>query len=134
MSHYHAVVWLDHAEAHVMHVSKDEVEKFTAHSSDKRPHLHHKRGSVGSGHRAEDAQYFGEIVKMLGGAQEILVVGPGQAKLELVKYVHKHHHDLVDRVLGVESVDHPSDGQLVAYARKYFDAKDRMRDQGGHVR
>ncbi|MBL8532301.1 MAG: translational machinery protein [Betaproteobacteria bacterium] len=133
MSHYHAVVWLDHTEAHVMHFSKDEVEKFTAHSSDKHPHLHHKRGSVGSGHRAEDAQYFGEIVKMLGGAQEILVVGPGQAKLELVKYVHKHHHDLVDRVLGVESVDHPSDGQLVAYARKYFDAKDRMRDQGGHL-
>ena len=28
--------------------------------------------------------------------------------------------------MGVESVDHPTDGQLVAYARKYFVAKDRM--------
>ena len=31
-----------------------------------------------------------------------------------------------EKVVGVETVDHPSDGQLVAYARKYFVAKDRM--------
>ncbi len=126
MSHFHAVVWLDHTEAHVMHFNQEDVEKFTAHASDKHPHLHHKRGSVGSGHRAEDAHYFGEIVRLLGGAQEILVVGPGNAKLELVKYVHKHHHDMVDRILGVESADHPTDGQIVAHARQYFIAKDKM--------
>ena len=26
MSHYHAVVWLDHSEAHVMHISREDVE------------------------------------------------------------------------------------------------------------
>jgi hypothetical protein len=26
MPHFHAVVWLDHTEAHVMHFAKDEVE------------------------------------------------------------------------------------------------------------
>ena len=30
------------------------------------------------------------------------------------------------KVIGLETVDHPSDGQLVAYARKYFKAKDQM--------
>jgi hypothetical protein len=29
----------------------------------------------------------------------------------------------------VETVDHPSDAQLVAYARKYFNATDRMQPQ-----
>jgi hypothetical protein len=29
----------------------------------------------------------------------------------------------------VETVDHPSDGALVAYARKYFQAADRMNPQ-----
>jgi hypothetical protein len=29
----------------------------------------------------------------------------------------------------VETVDHPSDGQLVAFARKYFKAADRMLPQ-----
>jgi hypothetical protein len=32
-------------------------------------------------------------------------------------------------VIGVETVDHPSDAQLVAFARKYFVAKDRMLSQ-----
>lgn len=33
---------------------------------------------------------------------------------------------MADKVVGVETVDHPSDAQLVAYARKYFVAKNRM--------
>jgi hypothetical protein len=32
-------------------------------------------------------------------------------------------------IVGVETVDHPSDAQLVAYARKYFIAADRMQPQ-----
>lgn len=62
----------------------------------------------------------------LTGAQEILVVGPAQAKLQLFKHIASHHPALAEMVLGVESADHPSDGQGVAYARKYFDAKDEM--------
>ena len=60
------------------------------------------------------------------GAQEILVVGPAKAKLDLIKHIHKHHQDMVSNIVGVETLDHPTDGQLVAYARKYFHAKDRM--------
>jgi len=133
MSHYHAVVWLDNRDAHVMHFTRDDVERFEAHASDRHPHLHHKRGSVGSGHKGPDATYFDQIVKLLDGAQEVLVVGPGSAKLALIKHIHKHHHDIEPKIMGVESVDHPSDGQLVSYARNYFLAKDRMLDQGGHV-
>jgi hypothetical protein len=34
-------------------------------------------------------------------------------------------------IVGVETVDHPSDGQLVAHARHYFKAEDRMLPQKG---
>jgi hypothetical protein len=70
-------------------------------------------------------------VKLLGDAQEILLVGPGSAKLELVKHLHKHHPALVGRVKGVESADHPTDPQIVAHARSYFAAKDQMLGKGG---
>jgi hypothetical protein len=42
-----------------------------------------------------------------------------------------HHHDpkLMNVIVGVETVDHPSDAQLVAYARKYLKATDRMQPQ-----
>ena len=33
----------------------------------------------------------------------------------------------IHKVIKVETVDHPSDSQLVAYARKYFEDRDRMR-------
>ncbi len=126
MSHYYAAVWLDHAQASVFLFSPEDVEKHTAHSSSPKPHVHHKRGSVGPGHLGEDKAYFQHVVDLLRGAQEILVVGPGSAKLELIKFIHKHQHDLDAKVVGVETVDHPSDGQILAYARKYFVARDRM--------
>jgi hypothetical protein len=67
------------------------------------------------------------VVEALEGAQQILIVGPASAKLNLVKHIHSHDKKVTDKVIGVETVDHPSDAQLVAYARKYFDATDRMR-------
>ena len=126
MAHYHAVVWLDHSEAHVFHFTPEDVQKLTAQSTDLRPHQHHKRGSSGSGNAKEDHAYFEHVTGLLKGAQEILVVGPAKAKLDLIKHIHKHHQDTVPKIAGVETLDHPTDGQLVAYARKYFHAKDRM--------
>ena len=127
MSHYHAVVWIDHAEAHVMHIRPDDVEKSIVRPDTARPHLHVRAGTLGSGRAPENQSYYHEVVAALTGAREILVVGPAQAKLQLIKHIHTHDPELADKVIGVETVDHPTDGQLVAYARSYFEAKDRMR-------
>jgi len=126
MSHYHAVVWLDHSEAHVMHISPDDVEKSVVHPAKPHTHLHARSGTVGSGRQIEDKAYYHAIADALKGAQEILVVGPAQAKLQLIKHIHAHHHAMADLVVGVETVDHPTDGQSVAYARKYSLARDPM--------
>lgn len=126
MSHYHAVAWLDHAEAHVMHISPDDVEASIVRPAEAHRHLHNKRGAVGVGRAPEDAQYYHEIVEALKGAQEILIVGPASAKLNLIKHIHSHDAQMADKVIGVETVDHPTDAQLVSYARKYFEKADRM--------
>ena len=81
---------------------------------------------MGSGKASEDKQYFHAIAEALKGAEEILVVGPAQAKLQLIKHLHSHDPQVGSKVVGVETIDHPTDGQLVAYARKYFVAKDQM--------
>ncbi len=129
MSHYHAVVWLDHQQAHVMHISPDDVEKSVIHPAKPHTHLHSKRGTVGAGRQPEDQTYYHAIVEALQGAQEILVVGPAQAKLQLIKHIHRHDHGMSDKIVGVETVDHPSDAQVVAHARSYFVVKDRMLSQ-----
>jgi stalled ribosome rescue protein Dom34 len=132
MSHYHVVVWIDHREAHVMHISPDDVESCIVRPTKPHQHLHNKRGAdkggtVGAGRAPEDQSFYHEVVEALKGAKEVLVVGPANAKLNLIKHIHSHDPQFSDKVVGVESVDHPSDAQLVAYARKYFVAADRMR-------
>lgn len=123
----HVVVWLDHTEAHVIHFNRDASEAEHIKSSGK-PHLHVKAGgNGGSGHAAEDKHYLEAVTNAVKDAEAILVVGPGSEKLALVKYMMKHHHTVADKVVAVESSDHPTDGQLLAHARKYFVASDRMR-------
>ena len=46
-----------------------------------------------------------------------------------MKHIEKHEPKLMKTILGVETVDHPSDAQLVALARKYFKTADRMLPQ-----
>ena len=124
MSHFHAIVWIDHSEAHVMHISPDDVEKSVIHPNNVHRKLH-SHASTGSGRAPEDQKYYHHVVEALAGAEEILVVGPAQAKLQLIKHIQGHDPALMAKIVGVESVDHPSDAQLVAYARTYFGAKDR---------
>ena len=92
--------------------------------------MHHDAGCIGSGKAPEDVAYFQMVTAALEEAGEVLIVGPGKAKLELIRYLHHHAPDLEPKLVGVETVDHPSNGQIVAYARQYFRAADRMRPQG----
>lgn len=109
-----------------MHIASDDVEASIIRPKHPHSHLHAKSGAVGSGKSAEDKHYYHAIAQALAGAEEILVVGPAQAKLQLIKHLHSHDPQVGDKVVGVESIDHPTDAQLVAYARKYFVAKDQM--------
>jgi len=119
MSHFHAVVWMDHQEAHVLHF---DAESFEAQRVKARSH--HPR------HHAGDAQgqtLFQEgILKALEGAQEVLVVGPGSAHDEFTAWAKRHHPDAARKLMANEKADHPTDPQLVALARKHFVKLDRM--------
>ena len=125
MTTHHVIAWIDHSEARILSIDPEQIEativKPIAH-----PHLHVKRGVVGSGHAAEDQHYYNSVAEALAGAREILIAGPGQAKLALLKHLHAHHPAIVEHVVGIETSDHPSDRQLVDHARHYFKAKDRM--------
>lgn len=126
MSHYHAVVWIDHAEARIFSFNAEDVQESVLHPDRTHLHLHHKAGVTGPGKAAPDAAFLGKVTEILRDFGEFLVVGPGTAKTELVAYIDKHDPALKAKLMGVETVDHPTDGQIVAFARKYFRAADRM--------
>lgn len=126
MSLDHLIVWIDHREAHVIHFNADESENQMVKTASKYPHLYHKRGVFGSGKAPMDGPYFHEVIRAIADAKEILIVGPGSAKLELVKEIHKKDAWLVDKIMGIETVNHPTDPQLLAYAKHYFIRIDHM--------
>lgn len=126
MTPNHAIVWLDHHEAKVFFFDRDSSAEVDLAASDPHSHLHHKQGNITGNRNPDDTQFLHAIVEAMKPAREWLIVGPGQAKLELVKHIHRHDATLADHIVGVETVDHPTDRQIVAYARKYFEAADRM--------
>jgi stalled ribosome rescue protein Dom34 len=124
--HYHAVVWIDHREARVFHFSLTDVERLVLHPDHPTKHIHHKANSMGSGHPPADHEFLHAVVESIADAGAVLITGPANAKTQLVKHIHEHDPHLMKVIAGIETVDHPSDAQLVAHARAYFKAKDQM--------
>jgi hypothetical protein len=121
----HVAVWIDHKEARIFHIQPDKIDAETVLAPQ---HLHHRhpKGPEGPKEHPDDAKrFFHALGRSLEGTEEILLVGPSTAKLDYVRYLHQHDQAIEHRVIGIETVDHPSDGQLVAYARTYFAKRDR---------
>jgi len=119
MSVKHAVVLIDHQHAQVLQFDSGPVQshKIEAH--------HHNTRQHGSNVRTEH-EFFGEVCDALQGFNEILVAGAHKAQADFRHYVEKHRAHLAPKIVGWETVDHPSEGQLAALARKFFVAHDRM--------
>ncbi len=125
--HYHAAVWIDGHEARVFRFNAEEVEKsvFHPHHSDKE-----RRREKQSGHESpDDAQFLESVTLAIADAGAILITGPGIEKTALLKYIERKHPKLKDAIESVEAADHPTDGELVAHARKVLKAEDRMKTQ-----
>lgn len=122
----HTIVWLDQQEARVFHVHPDTFDEAAVHAPARHVHRHAKGASEAREHPEDQKHFFDDVAKALEADQEILLVGPGTAKLHFLRYARTHQSELEARIFGVETVDHPTDKQLVAYARRYFAAADRM--------
>jgi hypothetical protein len=128
-AHFHAVVWIDHVKARVAFFSATEASHVTLHAHGD-PHVHHHAGpTAGSGHAAADRRFLDAVAAALAPAGEILVVGPGGAKAELRKHLAAHAPATAKKVVAVEPMDHPSDRELVAHARRFFKVADHMTPQ-----
>ncbi|MGH8263783.1 MAG: translational machinery protein [Steroidobacteraceae bacterium] len=132
--HFHAIVWIDHSEARVFHFNESEADKELVRSHKHDLHLHHKANSRGSGHAGVDKEFLERVAKALHASGAVLIVGPASAKTELAAHIGEHDRELAKRISGVETVDHPSDGVLLALARKFFRADDRMHWQAAPPR
>ena len=108
----HAIIWLDHSRAKVFHIGLDATEAHTIKAHAARDH----KGGQGE----LESHLIEGIVKDIADSEAILVTGPGNAKLALLRALHAKHPLIEKCVVGVETLDHPTDGELIAHARKSF--------------
>ncbi len=120
-----AAVFLDHHEARVFHLREKGFDESIIHAPTHHVHRHPCGiEGVRNDHPNDNKRFFHGIAQALGDADHILLLGPSTAKLHFLRYLHKNDAKLETRVVGVETVDHPTDKQIAAYARRYFDPQE----------
>jgi hypothetical protein len=113
-----AIVWIDDLYASILSMEA-ELEPVSTIRADRVDGQAKEPGSIESAVNAPNG-YFDRVARAIDVADEILIVGPSATKLEFVKYMHKNDHSIDPRILGVETIAHPTDAQLAAFAKLYF--------------
>lgn len=90
-------------------------------------HLTHRHDRDIAGQRAPlDAAYLAAITAAMTTADAVLLLGHGRGESDmrqlLLQHLHRHRPDLIDRVVGVVTVDSAAltEGQILAVAREHF--------------
>lgn len=119
MSFNNAVVWIDHTNAQVIHFDKDASESESLKTHSTHPHPHQRHGDT---HANEDdnSRFYDDIAAALKDSAQVLIVGPAQEKTAFMAYLTAKVPAVAQKVKAVETVDHPSNGELLNHARKYF--------------
>jgi hypothetical protein len=118
-------LWIDHRKAVIAFVSVEGAE-IKAIESDMEKHVRFSGGAAAA--TEEDMrdrrfanhldQYYDEVIACIREADSILIMGPGEAKVELKKRLESQA--LGGHVVGIETFDKMSDNQVAAKVRQHF--------------
>jgi hypothetical protein len=118
-------IWIDHKKAVVVSASADGVTTQTL-ESEVEAHPHYAGQQDGGGekkyeerHSQDLDRYYDEVIRQLTDADELLIFGPGEAKVELKERLRrsKTHSE---RTIGIETTDRLTDPQIVAKVKEHF--------------
>ncbi len=126
MSYYHSVVWIDHEKATAWQFTSTEQTSKVIRAHDQHQKVHSRKSTHGGHKKPADVRFFEEVSGALSGTHEILIIGPAQTKHDFATYLRDKHAALGKGIVAVENADHPTDGEVLAYARRHFKALDRM--------
>jgi stalled ribosome rescue protein Dom34 len=124
-------LWIDHRQAVIMTLV-DQAEETKRITSDIEEQVRYSGASHGShddtteirrdrqDRRFDDhlSKYYDEVIACLRNADSILIFGPGEAKDELQKQLEGQA--LGERIVGMETTDKMTDGQIAAKVRQHF--------------
>jgi len=116
-------LWVDHRKAVIVCLTGTDVDLKLVTSD-----IERQQGQSGVATPADDIRqrdltgrlngFYDEVISCIRGAEEIFILGPGEAKGELKKRLEKDY--LGRRIVGVEASDKMTDPQIVAKVREHF--------------
>ncbi len=111
-------IWVDREHAKLFRYSSENLTQthFTANTAP-----NHHEGQLD--HLKKEVKFFKEFTPSLLGATEILILGPGVAKHHFRTFLTEHHPDLARKIVGCETIGHPSEAQIIEHARQFFSAE-----------
>lgn len=68
-------------------------------------------------------EFYAEVFGQLERIGQVVVTGSPAALADFRDYVDKHRPQAASHIAAYDAVDHPSEAQLAALARKHFDVK-----------
>lgn len=120
-------IWIDHKKAVIVSAAASGVSAATlesdvgAHPRYSGPQGHGDEKNYEDRHRQHLDRYYDEVIARMGQPEELLIFGPGEAKLELKERIG-HVKALSGSVLNVETTDKLTDPQIIAKVKKHFGA------------
>jgi hypothetical protein len=118
-------LWIDHRKTVIVSVTnkgeetsliKSGMEKHVRYSgATQEDSAEDQRDTRFTGHLNE---YYDHVISCIRDAESILILGPGEAKVELERRLESEA--LSKRVVGIETVDKMTDRQIAAKVRQYF--------------
>lgn len=111
------ILWIDreHAKAFTLTEGRTEKVELKATRVD-----HHTHGKDNIEHQRQEHKLFASTADRLNEATDILIVGPGITKFHFLNFLREEHPAIGRKIRGCETVDHPTDREISALARKFF--------------
>jgi hypothetical protein len=128
-------IWIDHGKAVVVSASADGVSVNTLESNVGLHSRYSGRAGAtmreggpqdeGGEKRYEERyrqhldQYYDEVISHLGQPEALLILGPGEAKLQLKERLN-HSKALSKCIVGIETTDKLTDPQIIAMVKEHY--------------
>lgn len=106
----HTAIWIDHHKATIFTFTANGIEEKSIEAAEKKLDKEHQK------------KFYHQVATALGGAEKIVVLGPGMAKDEFKNHCENHNHKRIfNAIVGIETMkDHPTKAELMKKADTFF--------------
>jgi len=133
-------LWIDHKQAFLIWSGKEKVDVIPSNLEPRARPAHGTRIGGTKSQYAESElrindrynerlkKFYTNVIEALKTADSILIMGPGEAKQELKKFLEQHK-PLRKRLVKVETADKMTMNQMTAYVKEFFTRRARSENK-----